>query len=281
MASAPERPSLARPASAPAARRTDGRRVRDDPVYHKTGVLYAQYDGGAVPRPRSLKEESMASTATPADSVAKWPTRWRQKATTPCAGRALQGILKDKAAKHKRDQMNSKSQRVRKPPRLMHEALAVSLSKHQEREFRREWRRWVHEDCRFFGRPGSGIFGDEAYPLPFGAGRGVSTPLRLETAAAERSDYEYIWQNRGGSKIWKRRVVSVASPTASAASTSGSVAGAPLGGAGARRVTSSERARPTFKPPNFPPIATQQASAKVSTPRERSSLSSGAPKVAE
>ena len=28
-----------RPASAPAARRTDGRRVRDDPIYHKTGVL--------------------------------------------------------------------------------------------------------------------------------------------------------------------------------------------------------------------------------------------------
>ena len=104
-----------RPASAPAARRTDGRRVRDEPIYHKTGVLYAQYDGGAVPRPRSLKEESMASTATPADSVAKWPARWRQKATTPCAGRALQGILKDKAAKHKRDAVNAKSQRVRKP----------------------------------------------------------------------------------------------------------------------------------------------------------------------
>ena len=106
----------------------------------------------------------------------------------------------------------------------MHEALAVSLSKHQEREFRREWRRWVHEDCRFFGRPGSGIFGDEAYPMPFGADRGISTPLRLETAAAERSDYEYIWQNRGGSKIWKRKkVTTVASPSASTASSAASV----------------------------------------------------------
>ena len=101
----------------------------------------------------------------------------------------------------------------------MHEALAASLEHYQEKEFRREWRRWVHEDCRFFGRPGSGIFGDEAYPLPYGAARGTSTPLRLETAAAERSDYEYIWQNRGGSKIWKRKkVTAVASPTASAAS---------------------------------------------------------------
>ena len=104
-----------RPASAPAARRTDGRRVRDDPIYVKTGVLYAQYDGGAVQRPRVVHQDSVASTATPADSVAKWPARWRQKVTTPCAGRALQGILKDKAAKHKRDQINSKSKRVRKP----------------------------------------------------------------------------------------------------------------------------------------------------------------------
>ena len=113
-----------RPASAPAARRTDGRRVRDDPVYHKTGVLYAQHDGGAVQRPRVVQQDSVASTATPADSVAKWPARWRQKGgrnlplpwvITPTAGRALQGILKDKAAKHKRDQINSKSQRVRKP----------------------------------------------------------------------------------------------------------------------------------------------------------------------
>ena len=140
-----------RPASAPAARRTDGRRVRDDPVYVKNGVLYAQYDGGAIQRPRVVEQASVASTATPADSVAKWPARWRQKVTTPVAGRALQGILKDKAAKYKRDAVNSKSKRVKKPPRLMHEALAVSLSKHQEREFRREWRRWVHEDCRFFG----------------------------------------------------------------------------------------------------------------------------------
>ena len=104
-----------RPASAPAARRTQVRNVRDDPIYHKTGVLYAQYDGGAVQKPRVVQQASVASTATPADSVAKWPTRWRQKVTTPFAGRALQGILKDKAAKHKRDQINSKSQRVRKP----------------------------------------------------------------------------------------------------------------------------------------------------------------------
>jgi hypothetical protein len=113
-----------RPASAPAARRTDGRRVRDDPVYHKTGVLYAQYDGGALQRPRVVQQASVASTATPADSVAKWPTRWRQKGgrnlplppfTTPFAGKALQGMLDAKAAKHKRDQINSKSQRVRKP----------------------------------------------------------------------------------------------------------------------------------------------------------------------
>ena len=113
-----------RPASAPAARRTDGRRVRDDPVYHKTGVLYAQYDGGALQRPRVVHQASVASTATPADSVAKWPTRWRQKGgrnlplppfTTPFAGKALQGMLAAKAAKHKRDQINSKSQRVRKP----------------------------------------------------------------------------------------------------------------------------------------------------------------------
>ena len=104
-----------RPASAPAARRPDGRRVRDDPIYHKTGVLYAQYDGGALQRPRVVQQASVASTATPADSVEPWPARWRRKVTTPCAGRALQGILKDKAAKHKRDQINSKSQRVRKP----------------------------------------------------------------------------------------------------------------------------------------------------------------------
>ena len=113
-----------RPASAPAARRTDGRRVRDDPVYHKTGVLYAQYDGGALQRPRVVQQASVASTATPADSVAKWPARWRQKGgrnlplpwvITPTAGRALQGMLDAKAAKHKRDQINSKSQRVRKP----------------------------------------------------------------------------------------------------------------------------------------------------------------------
>ena len=106
----------------------------------------------------------------------------------------------------------------------MHEALAASLEHYQEREFRREWRRWVHEDCRFFGRPGSGIFGDEAYPMPFGADRGISTPLRLETAAAERSDYEYIWRNRGGSRIWKRKkVTTVASPAASLASSAASV----------------------------------------------------------
>ena len=113
-----------RPKSAPAARRTDGRRVRDDPIYHKTGVLYAQYDGGALQRPRVVQQASVASTATPADSVAKWPTRWRQKGgrnlplppfTTPFAGKALQGMLDAKAAKHKRDQINSKSQRVRKP----------------------------------------------------------------------------------------------------------------------------------------------------------------------
>ena len=113
-----------RPASAPAARRPDGRRVRDDPVYHKTGVLYAQYDGGAIQRPRVVEQASVASTATPADSVAKWPARWQQRGgrnlplpwvTTPVAGRALQGLLKDKAAKHKRDAANAKSTRVRKP----------------------------------------------------------------------------------------------------------------------------------------------------------------------
>ena len=80
-----------RPRSAPAARRTDGRRVRDDPVYHKTGVLYAQYDGGALQKPRVVQQASVASTATPADSVAKWPTRWwhgasgRFTAATDCA----------------------------------------------------------------------------------------------------------------------------------------------------------------------------------------------------
>ena len=113
-----------RPASAPAARRTQVRNVRDDPVYHKTGVLYAQYDGGAMQSPRVVHQDSVASTATPADSVEPWPARWRQKGgrnlplpwvTTPVAGRALQGILKDKAAKHKRDAVNAKSQRVRKP----------------------------------------------------------------------------------------------------------------------------------------------------------------------
>ena len=161
------------------------------------------------------------------------------------------GILKDKAAKHKRDQINSKSQRVRANPCINHivatrrmrsqRGVRTSLAHFPtgrdsctrrsrcpypsiRKEFRREWRCWVHEDCRFFGRPGSGIFGDEAYPMPFGADRGISTPLRLETAAAERSDYEYIWQNRGGSKIWKRKkVTTVASPTASAASSAASV----------------------------------------------------------
>ena len=44
--------------------------MRDDPVYHKTGVLYAQYDGGAIPQPRVVQQASVASTATPADSVA-------------------------------------------------------------------------------------------------------------------------------------------------------------------------------------------------------------------
>ena len=111
-----------RPASAPCTRKTDTRRVRDDPVYHKTGVLYAQYDGGAVPRPRVVQQASVASTATPADSVEPWPTRWRQKGgrnlplvTTPFAGRALRGMLAAKEAKHRRDAANAKSQRVRKP----------------------------------------------------------------------------------------------------------------------------------------------------------------------
>ena len=113
-----------RPASAPAARRTDGRRVRDEPIYLKQGVLYAQYDGGALQRPRVVHQASVASTATPADSVAKWPARWRQKGgrnlplppfTTPFAGKALQGMLDAKEAKYKRDAVNAKSQRVRKP----------------------------------------------------------------------------------------------------------------------------------------------------------------------
>ena len=111
-----------RPASAPAARRTGGRRVRDDPVYHKTGVLYAQYDGGAMQKPRVVQQASVASTATPADSVAKWPARWRQRGgknlplpSTPFADRALRGMLAAKEAKHKRDAANAKSQRVKKP----------------------------------------------------------------------------------------------------------------------------------------------------------------------
>ena len=111
-----------RPASAPAARRTQVRNVRDDPIYVKNGVLYAQYDGGAIQKPRVVQQESVASKATPADSVAKWPARWRQKGgrnlplvTTPFAGRALRGMLDAKAAKHKRDAANSKSKRVRKP----------------------------------------------------------------------------------------------------------------------------------------------------------------------
>ena len=189
-----------RPASAPAARRTDGRRVRDDPVYHKTGVLYAQYDGGALQRPRVVHQASVASTATPADSVAKWPTRWRQKGGRNLPLPLLRRPSPVKRCKHKRDRSPPRRRSTRAisecevargcgfpPPRLMHEALAASLDPASGKEFRREWRRWVHEDCRFFGRPGSGIFGDEAYPMPFGADRGISTPLRLETAAAERS----------------------------------------------------------------------------------------------
>ena len=113
-----------RPASAPSARRADGRRVRDEPIYVKNGVLYAQYDGGAVQNPRVVQQASVASTATPADSVAKWPASWRQKGgrnlplpwvTTPVAGRALRGMLDAKDAKHKRDAANAKSQRVKKP----------------------------------------------------------------------------------------------------------------------------------------------------------------------
>ena len=111
-----------RPTSAPCTRKTDTRRVRDAPIYVKTGVLYAQHDGGAIQRPRVVQQESVASTATPADSVERWPAHWRQKGgrnlplpTTPFAGRALQGMLAAKEAKHKRDAVNAKSQRVRKP----------------------------------------------------------------------------------------------------------------------------------------------------------------------
>lgn len=256
-----------RPRSAPATRPVH-RRVRDRPTYLGTGVLYSPADGGAV-RPSVAHMASVASTEAPGDSVAPWPKRWKDRTlplrwgTTPPARRALQKMLNDKQAKHGRDKKNRQSKKVTQPPLPMAAALRISLDRHREKHYQKEWKRWVHKDCRFFGRPGSGLFKETPHPRPFGTTQVLSTPLRLETAAAARSDYEFIWRKRGGSAVWKRRGGEADASAAAFASSAAPVVAFALEAASAPAAARTPAAAPAPAPSPAPAPARALSAAPV------------------